>query len=197
MKNITQLKNQNIAGIDEGGRGPMHWAVVAVALIWGEKPMIDGIKDSKKISRKKRKILYKEIMNNAKDIGVGVVHETQIDEINILQSTYLAMRKQWKIINKTRFIFIDGNRADIKHIKQKNIIKGDSLSYTIACASIIAKVTRDKLMIEYANIFPEYNFDKHKVMGQISFRNDKKYRSTPIHRKSFKPISPYLPKVRF
>ena len=160
--------------------------------------MIDGIKDSKKISEKKRKILYKEIIDNAKDIGVGVVHETQIDEINILQSTYLAMRKAiGKLSTKPDLLLIDGNRADIKHIKQKNIIKGDSLSYTIACASIIAKVTRDKLMIEYANIFPEYNFDKHKGYGtKFHLKMIKKYRSTPIHRKSFKPISQYLPKVK-
>ena len=189
---------KNIAGIDEAGRGPLAGPVVAVALIWGEKPMIDGIKDSKKISEKKRKILYKEIIDNAKDIGLGVVHETQIDEINILQSTYLAMRKAiGKLSTKPDLLLIDGNRADIKHIKQKNIIKGDSLSYTIGCASIIAKVTRDKLMIEYANIFPEYNFDKHKGYGtKFHLEMIKKYKSTPIHRKSFKPISQYLPKVK-
>ena len=197
-KYYTNQGYSNIAGIDEAGRGPLAGPVVAAAVIWGDKPLIEGIKDSKKISEKKRFSLYKEIMTNAKDVGIGIVQENKIDEINILQSTFLAMRKAIGNLSKTPdLILVDGNKADIKHIKQKNIIKGDSLSYTIGCASIIAKVTRDKIMIEYHNIFPEYNFHKHKGYGtKFHLEMIEKYKTTPIHRKSFKPISSFLPTIK-
>ena len=188
----------NIVGIDEAGRGPLAGPVVAVALNWGKKHIIEGVKDSKKISQKKRLTLYREIIENANDIGIGIVHENQIDEINILQSTFLAMRKAVGNLSiKPDILLVDGNKADIKHYEQKNIIKGDSLSYSIACASIIAKVTRDNLMLEFSKVFPEYNFDKHKGYGtKFHLEMIEKYKSTPIHRKSFNPVSKFLPKVK-
>lgn len=189
---------KNIAGIDEAGRGPLAGPVVAVALNWGSADIIEGVKDSKKISKKKRLILFDEIMNNASDIGVGIVHEDKIDEINILQATYLAMRKAIGCLKiKPDLLLVDGNRADIHHIKQKNLIKGDSLSYSIACASIIAKVTRDLIMIDYGKIFPKYGFEKHKGYGtKFHIEMIKENFSCPIHRRSFRPIKEYLPKLK-
>ena len=188
----------NIVGIDEAGRGPLAGPVVAVALNWGNANIIDGIKDSKKISEKKRLILFDKILDNALDIGIGIVHENKIDEINILEATYLAMRKAvGSLKKKPDLLLVDGNRADIHHIKQKNIIKGDSLSYTIACASIIAKVTRDLMMIQYSKIFPQYGFEKHKGYGtKFHMQMIKENFSCPIHRKSFRPISNYLPQLK-
>ena len=190
---------QNIVGIDEAGRGPLAGPVVAVALNWGDKPLIDGVNDSKKISEKKREIYFNQIIGKAKDIGIGIVEEKEIDKINILQATYLAMKKAIGNLKiKPDLLLIDGNKADIKHIKQKNIIKGDSLSYSIAAASIIAKVTRDRIMLQYDIIFPKYGFAKHKGYG-TKFHLNAIYEnySTPIHRKSFNPIKYYLPNIKF
>ena len=189
---------KNIVGIDEAGRGPLAGPVVAVSLNWGNATLIEGIKDSKKISEKKRLQLFDLILEKAFDVGVGIVHEDKIDEINILQATYLAMKISiGQLENKPDILLIDGNKADIHHIKQKNIIKGDSLSYSIACASIVAKVTRDKLMIEYSKIFPQYNFEKHKGYGtKFHLNMIKEQKSCPIHRKTFKPINNYLPIIK-
>ena len=177
---------QNIVGIDEAGRGPLAGPVVAVALNWGDKPLIDGVNDSKKISEKKREIYFNQIIGKAKDIGIGIVEEKEIDKINILQATYLAMKKAIGNLKiKPDLLLIDGNKADIKHIKQKNIIKGDSLSYSIAAASIIAKVTRDRIMLQYDIIFPKYGFAKHKGYGtKLHLNAIYEYYSTPITRKS-------------
>ena len=190
---------QNIVGIDEAGRGPLAGPVVAVALNWGDKPLIDGVNDSKKISEKKREIYFNQIIGKAKDIGIGIVEEKEIDKINILQATYLAMKKAIGNLKiKPDLLLVDGNKADIKHFKQINIIKGDSLSYSIAAASIIAKVTRDKIMFQYDTIFPEYGFAKHKGYGtKFHLNSIYEYYSTPIHRKSFKPVKYYLPNIKF
>ena len=189
----------NIIGIDEAGRGPLAGPVVAASVNWGEAPLIEGVKDSKKISEKKRLELFSMIMKNALDVGVGIVHEKKIDEINILQATYLAMKISIGNLRiRPDILLIDGKPADIHHIEQKNIIKGDSLSYSIAAASIVAKVTRDKLMLEYSKIYPEYNFHKHKGYG-TKFHLDiiREKKSCPIHRKSFKPIATYLPTIKY
>ena len=122
----------NIVGIDEAGRGPLAGPVVAVSLNWGDTPLIEGVKDSKKISEKKRLKLYDLIIENALDIGIGIGHEKKIDEINILQATYLAMKISiGKLKLKPDILLIDGKRADIHHIEQKNIIKGDSFGSII------------------------------------------------------------------
>ena len=189
---------KNIVGIDEAGRGPLAGPVVAVALNWGNKDIIDGVNDSKKISEKKRLLLFDQIIENALEIGIGIVHEEKIDQINILQATYLAMRTAVeKLTIRPDMLLVDGNKADIKNFEQKNIIKGDSLSYSIACASIIAKVTRDKLMIQYDKIFPDYGFCKHKGYGtKKHLKAIKKSYACPIHRKSFRPIIDYLPNLK-
>jgi ribonuclease HII len=189
---------KNIVGIDEAGRGPLAGPVVAVALNWGNKDIIDGVNDSKKISEKKRLLLFDQIIENALEIGIGIVHEEKIDQINILQATYLAMRTAVeKLTIRPDMLLVDGNKADIKNFEQKNIIKGDSLSYSIACASIIAKVTRDKLMIQYDKIFPDYGFCKHKGYGtKKHLEVIKKSYACPIHRKSFRPIIDYLPNLK-
>ena len=194
-KSFKEKGYANIVGIDEAGRGPLAGPVVAVSVNWGDNPIIEGIKDSKKITEKKRLKLFDIIMKTALDIGIGIVHEDKIDDINILQATYLAMKISIGNLKiKPDILLIDGKKADIHHIEQKNIIKGDSLSYTIACASIVAKVTRDKMMLEYGKVFPEYNFQKHKGYG-TKFHLDiiKSNKSCPIHRKSFKPINMFLP----
>ena len=186
---------KTIVGIDEAGRGPLAGPVVAVSLNWGNNDLLEGVKDSKKITEKKRNKLYDLIIEKAEDIGIGIIHEKKIDEINILKSTYLAMRKSIDHLNKKPdIILVDGNKADLNNMKQKNIIKGDSLSYSIACASIIAKVTRDRIMKSYSLVFPEYGFDKHKGYGtKFHLEMIKKFGSTVIHRKSFNPISKFLP----
>ena len=201
LKYEKSFKNKGyhqIVGIDEAGRGPLAGPVVAAAVNWGKNTTIEGVKDSKKISEKKRLVLFEKIQNEALDIGVGIVHEKQIDKLNILQATYLAMRMAIGSLKiKPDLLLIDGNKADIHHIDQKNIIKGDSLSYSIACASIIAKVTRDSIMYDYDKVFPDYRFKNHKGYGtKFHIEALKNILSSPIHRKSFKPINLYLPTIK-
>ena len=201
LKYETSFKNkgyQQIVGIDEAGRGPLAGPVVAVAVNWNKDTIIEGVTDSKKISEKKRLILFEKIKEEALDIGIGIVYEDKIDELNILQATYLAMRMAIGNLKiQPDLLLIDGNKADIHHIKQKNIIKGDSLSYSIACASIIAKVTRDLIMYDYDKIFPFYGFRNHKGYGtKFHMEAIKDKLACPIHRKSFKPISMYLPRMK-
>jgi ribonuclease HII len=184
-----------IAGIDEVGRGPLCGPVVASAVIFPKNTKIDGVNDSKKLSAKKRDLLFDIIKQNALSIGIGVVHEDKIDEVNILEATMIAMREAVEDLNITPdLILVDGNMKDITDIPQKNIIKGDSKSFSIAAASIIAKVTRDRMMIQYDKIFPEYGlannmgYGTKQHMSAISL-----HFSTPIHRQSFRPISDYMP----
>ena len=146
-----------IAGIDEAGRGPLAGPVVASAVIFPKDISLPEVTDSKKISEKKRERLFHDIYTKALSIGIGIVHEDEIDNKNILQATYLAMRQAiGKLSIKPDIVLIDGNKADIKHYKQKNIINGDQKSLSIAAASIIAKVTRDQIMRQYDIIFPEF-----------------------------------------
>tara|TARA_B100000029_G_scaffold516704_1_gene632908 strand:- start:3115 stop:4089 length:975 start_codon:yes stop_codon:yes gene_type:complete len=189
----------NIAGVDEAGRGPLAGPVVAAAVIFPKDIHLPEVNDSKKLSEKKREKQYDEILISAKSIGIGIVHEYEIDKINILQATYKAMKQSIGRLNiQPDILLIDGNKADIKHYKQKNIINGDQKSLTIAAASIIAKVTRDKIMRQYAIIFPNYDFDKHKGYGtKKHLEFIKKYKAVLIHRKSFKPISDYLPNITY
>ena len=201
LKYETSFKNkgyQQIVGIDEAGRGPLAGPVVAVAVNWNKNTIIEGVTDSKKISEKKRLILFEKIKEEALDIGIGIVYEDKIDELNILQATYLAMRMAIGNLKiQPDLLLIDGNKADIHHIKQKNIIKGDSLSYSIACASIIAKVTRDLIMYDYDKVFPCYGFKNHKGYGtKFHIEAIKTNLACPIHRKTFKPISMYLPAIK-
>ena len=188
-------KIKTVAGMDEAGRGPLAGPVVAAVVILPHDFHMDSIKDSKKISEKKRAILYDEILKNAIDYGIGICHEDEIDHLNILQATFKAMKKAIGQLNtKPDLILIDGLKGQINYYNCKYIVKGDSKSQSIAAASIVAKVSRDKYMIEYEKIFPEYGFEKHKGYGtKFHIKAIKKYKSSPIHRKSFKPIRNYLP----
>lgn len=176
-----------IAGIDEAGRGPLAGPVIAAAVILDRKKVIFGIKDSKKLSEKKREYLYTEIINNALSVGVGIVDESTIDSINIRNATHLAMKKAIESLSlKPDYLLIDAETLSGVDIPQSSIIKGDSLSISIAAASIIAKVERDKLISSYENIYPGYGFAKHKGYGtKQHFESIRKYGLLPIHRKSF------------
>jgi len=193
-------KNVNyVAGIDEAGRGPLAGPVVAACVVFHVGVKIDDIKDSKKLSPKKREFLFDAIYDKAKCVTVGIVHEDEIDRVNILQSTYLAMKIALGKLNITPgIVLIDGPRSNIKHYKVEHVINGDNLSQSIAAASIIAKVTRDRIMKQYDIIFPEYKFSKHKGYGtKYHIETIELLKSTPIHRKSFKIVKNNLPTIDF
>ena len=184
-----------IAGIDEAGRGPLAGPVVSASVILPHDIELPEVTDSKKISEKKRERLYGEIFNASLAVGIGVVHEEEIDENNVLQGTYQAMRISiGKLSIKPDILLIDGNKADIKHYKQESIINGDQKSLSIAAASIIAKVYRDRMMRQYDIVFPGYGFAKHKGYGtkqHVEAITNRK--ASPIHRKSFNPVLHHLP----
>lgn len=179
---------KNICGIDEAGRGPLAGPVVVASAILSKESMIEGVNDSKKVSEKKREKVFEEIVQNAVSYGVGIIDETIIDEINILQATKLGLTNSIKELKvRPDIILVDAlHGIDTVGIPYKSIIKGDALCYSIAAASIIAKVTRDRIMIGYDKIYPEYGFAKHKGYGtQEHISAIKKYGLCPIHRKSF------------
>lgn len=178
----------SIAGIDEAGRGPLAGPVVAAAVILPKGMIIEGVNDSKKVSEKKREKLYDEIIEKAVSWGVGIKDNNIIDEINILEATRLAMHEAIENLKiKPDFIFIDAEKkVNTNGIPYLPIIKGDALSISIASASIIAKVTRDRMMREYDAIYPEYGFEKHKGYGtKAHIQAIRENGLTPIHRKSF------------
>lgn len=177
-----------IAGIDEAGRGPLAGPVVAAAVILPKGCLIEGVNDSKKLSEKKREKLYDDIIENAIAWGVGIKDNNVIDEINILEATRLEMHEAIENLQvKPDFIFIDAEKkVDTDKIPYLPIIKGDALSISIAAASIIAKVTRDRMMREYDKEYPEYGFEKHKGYGtKVHVEAIKEHGLTPIHRRSF------------
>lgn len=176
-----------VCGIDEVGRGPLAGPVVACAVILPKDCQILYINDSKKLSAKKREELYDVIMKEAVAVGIGMVSPQRIDEINILQATYEAMRKAiQKLEIKPDILLNDAVTIPGVDIKQVPIIKGDAKSISIGAASIIAKVTRDRLMEEYDLILPEYDFASNKGYGsQAHIQALKKYGPSPIHRRSF------------
>ena len=186
-----------IAGVDEAGRGPLAGPVVAAAVILSDDKEIEGLNDSKKLSAKKRELLFDEINENAYSIGVGIVNEKEIDKTNILAGTHKAMQMALGGLNrKPDLALIDGYKLPNQIIPNKGIIKGDTKVESIMAASIIAKVTRDTIMLEYDKIFPEYGFAKHKGYGtKRHFEALSKFKATPIHRKSFKPVSSNLPTI--
>lgn len=178
---------QYICGVDEVGRGPLAGPVVAGAVILPKDEMILYLNDSKKLSEKKRELLYDEIMEKAVATGIGMVSPERIDEINILQATYEAMRQAIEQLNvKPDILLNDAVTIPQVEIKQVPIIKGDAKSISIAAASIIAKVTRDRLMKEYDNILPGYDFASNKGYGtKAHIEGLKKLGPSPIHRKTF------------
>lgn len=176
-----------ICGIDEVGRGPLAGPVVAGAVILPRDCRILYVNDSKQLSEKKREELYDVIMEKAVACAVGYATPERIDEINILQATYEAMREAIGKLNPQPEILLnDAVTIPKVNIRQVPIIKGDAKSITIGAASIIAKVTRDRLMVEYDKVFPEYNFAGNKGYGSAAHIEAlKKYGPTPIHRRSF------------
>ena len=176
-----------ICGVDEVGRGPLAGPVTAGAVILPKNCDILYMNDSKKLSEKKREELHKEIMEKAIGVGIGWVGPERIDEINILQATYEAMRDAISKLSVLPDILLnDAVTIPQVNIKQIPIIKGDAKSISIAAASIVAKVTRDRLMVKYDGIYPEYGFASNKGYGSpMHIEAIKKYGLTPIHRKSF------------
>lgn len=176
-----------ICGIDEVGRGPLAGPVVACAVILPKDCDILYINDSKKLSEKKREMLYDEIMEKAVAVGIGIVGPERIDEINILQATYEAMREAIsKLSVQPDLLLNDAVKIPGVDIPQVSIIKGDAKSASIGAASIVAKVTRDRMMVEYDSIFPEYGFAGNKGYGTaVHIEALKEIGPTPIHRRSF------------
>lgn len=189
---IEKSKNYtNICGVDEVGRGPIAGPVVSCAVIMGENH-IEGVKDSKKLTDKKRRLLAKDIFENAIAVGYGVVDNYVIDEINIRQASLLAMKNAVENMKdkdgnhiKANLILIDAELID-SDIDQIGIISGDDLIYEISCASILAKIYRDDMMIEYSKKYPEYMFEAHKGYGtKKHYEVIDSNGITDIHRKSF------------
>ncbi len=180
---------RHVAGVDEAGRGPLAGPVVAAAVILpiGLTETL-GINDSKLLSAAKREVLKTVIENNAVSIGIGVVEHHDIDRLNILQATYMAMRQAVQALApRPEYVLVDGNRDPQLGLPGQCIVKGDSLSLSIAAASIIAKVTRDKLMIQYAESYPDYGFERHKGYPTPEhIAGIRKLGLSPIHRRSFK-----------
>ena len=177
-----------IAGVDEVGRGPLAGPVVFACVIMpmDEDSIIEGINDSKKLSEKKREELYDKIIEKAICYSIAEVDERIIDEINILEATKLCMTKCIKALDvEPEIVLVDALKLPID-IRQEAVIHGDALSYNIASASIIAKVYRDRKMVEYAKTYPEYGFEKHKGYGtKAHIEALKKYGACPLHRTTF------------
>ncbi len=199
-KEITRLDNmlkiehelnkkgyEFVCGVDEAGRGPLCGPVVAAAVILPKDAHIEGVNDSKKLTEKKREKLYDDIMQNAVSVGVGVSDVDIIEEVNILNATKKAMLQAISNLKvNPEYVLVDGNQKIDTDIPLETVVKGDSKSESIAAASIIAKVTRDRLLIEYDKKYPEYGFAKHKGYGtKAHIEAIKKYGLTPIHRPSF------------
>ncbi|MDA3979133.1 ribonuclease HII [Gallibacterium sp. AGMB14963] len=184
-----------IAGVDEVGRGPLIGAVVTAAVILDPNKPIQGLADSKKLSEKKRLILAEEIKEKALAWSLGRAEANEIDQINILQATMLAMCRAVQGLHiQPDFVLIDGNRIpkDLG-IAAQAVVKGDSLVAEISAASILAKVARDQEMIELHQRYPEYGFDRHKgYPTALHLENLAKYGILPEHRKSFAPVKQYI-----
>jgi len=179
----------HVAGVDEAGRGPLAGPVVAAAVIFPTDFFLAGVDDSKKLSREAREQLYPQIIANCKTYGVGIVAVEEIDQINIYQAATLAMRQALAQLSpSTQHVLVDGRNIPQLELPQTSIIKGDSLSFTIGAASIIAKVTRDRIMLDYHRAFPQYGFDRHKGYAtKTHLQALREYGPCPIHRRSFHP----------
>ncbi|MFH2011211.1 MAG: ribonuclease HII [Pseudomonadota bacterium] len=193
-REIYEKGYQFIAGVDEAGRGPLAGPVVAAAVILPENHNIQGIADSKKLSSHRREVLFSEIYKQAEAVGVGIVDQREIERINILQASLKAMQSAVAALNSpVDYILVDGIHSIPTQIHQSTIIKGDALSPSIAAASIIAKVTRDKIMVEYHSIYPQYNFARNKGYGTVEHMDAiKRSGCCEIHRRTFKGVKEYL-----
>lgn len=195
--NISKLKKFDLeylnngtkilAGIDEAGRGPLAGPVVAAAVIFDKDFYIEGIDDSKKLTAGKREELYSEIIDNALSVKTSVIEQHLIDEINILQAALKAMQKSFKKLKpRPELLLVDGNKMFPTRTPFVTVVGGDSKSFSIAAASIIAKVTRDRIMVKLSEKYPEYKWHKNKGYGtREHIEAIKKFGATPYHRKSF------------
>ena len=185
---------RNIAGVDEAGRGPLAGPVVAAAVIFSVNVDIAGIDDSKKLSPEKREELFPQIQAEAIAYEVAIVSREVIDEINILQAARLAMKQAVEKLQPVPdLLLIDGNQKIDSSYDQWTIVKGDSKSLTIAAASILAKVTRDKIMEDYHKLYPQYEFNRHKGYGTKLHRSlIQEHGPCPIHRSTFKGVKEYI-----
>ena len=176
-----------IAGVDEVGRGPLAGPVVAAAVILPEGIELPGVNDSKKITEKKREVLFDFVKEHALAYGIGQASEQEIDEINILQATFLAMRRAVEALDvPADLALVDGNRIQGLDIPAETVIGGDGKVLSIAAASILAKVTRDRYMREMAQTYPEYGFEKHKGYGtKAHYAAIEQYGICPLHRRTF------------
>ena len=183
----SELPFDLICGVDEAGRGPLAGPVCAAAVILPKGLVIPGLNDSKKLSDKRRRELFPIIQQEAVSFGIAFASQEEIDEINILQATFLAMRRAMEQLNpQPEFALIDGNRETDFGVPCKTVIKGDSLSANIAAASVLAKVTRDNWMMEAAEKYPGYGFEIHKGYGtKAHYAALAKLGPCPIHRRSF------------
>ena len=182
-----------VCGVDEAGRGPLAGDVYAAAVILPKGCVIEGVNDSKKLSEKKREALFDKIVEQCVSYGVGTASVEEIDEINILQATYEAMRSAINNLNPSPDILLnDAVTIPKVDIKQVPIIKGDAKSISIAAASVLAKVTRDRIMEEYDKKYPEYGFAKHKGYGtKQHIQALEQFGASPIHRRTF--ITKFVP----
>lgn len=196
MSEINMLEIENslyaegyelVCGVDEAGRGPLAGPVCAAAVILPRGLEIPGLNDSKKLTDKKRRELFPVIQEKALAWGIGWASHEEIDEINILQATYLAMERAIAQLNvKPEYLLIDGNRTKDFGITARTVVKGDSLSASIAAASILAKVSRDDKMLEMAEEYPQYGFEIHKGYGtKKHYEALREHGHSPIHRLSF------------
>ncbi|MBE6912617.1 MAG: ribonuclease HII [Ruminococcaceae bacterium] len=176
-----------ICGVDEAGRGPLAGPVYAAAVILPEGIEIEGLNDSKKLSEKKREKLFDEIREKAVAYGIASSSEKEIDEINILNASLLAMKRAvMKLSESPDMILVDGNKTFDFEIPQKAVVKGDSLSANIAAASILAKVSRDRFMEELAKKYPEYQFEKHKgYPTKLHYEMVEAHGLSDVHRRTF------------
>ena len=187
-ENAVNAGYKIVCGIDEAGRGPLAGPVYAAAVILPLGLDIDGLNDSKKISEKKREQLFDVICEKAVDYSIGIATEQEIDEINILNATFLAMHRAVEGLKiKPDYALIDGNQyPKIPFVMEETVVKGDAKVMSIAAASILAKVSRDRFMLEKSKEFPQYQFEKHKGYGtKLHYEMLKEYGPSPIHRMTF------------
>lgn len=176
-----------VCGVDEAGRGPLAGPVFAAAVVLGRGQVIEGVNDSKKLSEKKREALFDKIKEEALYYSIASIDEKTIDEINILNATFLAMKKAVEGLEiKPDFAMIDGNKTPDLDIDCEAVVKGDANSVSIAAASILAKVSRDRYMLEMAEKYPEYKFEKHKGYGtKLHYEMLDEFGACEIHRQTF------------
>jgi len=186
----------HIAGIDEAGRGPLAGPVVASAVILDPERPIEGLADSKKLTAKRREALFRLISDQALAVGVGISQRREIDRDNILQATVAAMNRAVQALPRPAdHLRIDGQHIRLEHASQETIIDGDEKVPSISAASIVAKVTRDRLMVEYHKVYPEYDFQQHKGYGtKAHLAALAAHGACPIHRQSFRPVQKHLPR---